>query len=314
MHQLLAPAYRAYMERQLAAGGPSLASLTVEEARALMRDGQTADVSGYAVTSKRYEMGEFAVDVLRPADAAGPLPVVVYLHGGGWVLGDAKTHARMVREIVVQSQAAVVFVEYGRAPEFPFPTPLEHCYQALEWVSDKGATLGFEPSRIAVAGDSAGGNLAAALALLAKERMGPEISFQALLYPVTDCDFATKSYKDFGAGVNLDRDAMHWFWDRYLASEDAREHPLASPLRASREALKGLPPACVITAECDVLRDEGEAYGLRLAEAGVVVTSVRFAGTFHGFMMADELAEDVQAVWAMRLLAAQLREALGVGK
>ena len=311
MHEFLAPAYRAYMERQVAAGGPTLASLTVEAARQLMRDMQTADVSGYAVTAERHRVGDFAVEVLRPIGATGPLPVVLYLHGGGWVLGDAQTHARMMREIVAQTRAAVVFVEYGCAPEFPFPVPLEHCYEALEWVAAKGASLGLEPSRIAVAGDSAGGNLAAALALLAKERKGPVIGLQALLYPVTDCEFATGSYDEFSTGSNLDRETMQWFWDRYVADEEARKNPLASPLRATDEALQGLPAALVITAECDVLRDEGEAYGRRLAEAGVAATSMRFAGALHGFMLIDELASDPQAVGAMQLFTAQLRQALG---
>lgn len=314
MHELLAPAYRAYMERQIAAGGPTLASLTVDEARQLMRDMQTADVSTYAVTVERHEVGDFAVEVLRPAGAQGPLPVVLYLHGGGWVLGDAHTHARMMREIVAQSKAAVAFVEFGCAPEFPFPFPLEHCYQALEWVATNGASLGMEPSRIAVAGDSAGGNLTAALALLAKERKGPAICLQALLYPVTDCDFTAGSYEEFRSGLNLDRETMQWFWDRYVADAEARKNPLASPLRASGDALQGLPPALVITAECDVLRDEGEAYGRRLAEAGVPVTSARFAGALHGFMMIDELATDAQAVGAMQLFVAQLRHAFGSGR
>ncbi len=313
MTNLLAPNYRAYMERQLAAGGPPLASLTVEEARQLMREMQTADTSGYAVRQERHTLGDLAVEVLRPAGASGPLPVVLYLHGGGWVLGDMQTHARMMRELVVQSQAAVVFVEYGCAPEFPFPLPLEHCYRALQWVAETGPSRGLEPSRIAVAGDSAGGNLAAALALYAKQREGPAIRLQALLYPVTDCDFETGSYKEFSTGLNLDTETMQWFWDRYLPDRAARRNPLASPLRAAREALVGLPPACVITAECDVLRDEGEAYGRKLAEAGVAVTSVRFAGTLHGFMLMDELAEDAQAAAAMRLLAAELRQALGTG-
>lgn len=311
MHPFLTPAYRAYMERQVAAGGRTLASLTVDEARQLMRDMQTADVSAYAVTAERHKVGDFAVEVLRPVGAPGPLPVVLYLHGGGWVLGDAQTHARMMREIVAQSRAAVVFVEYGCAPEFPFPLPLEHCYQALEWVAAKGRQLELKPSRIAVAGDSAGGNLTAALALLAKERNGPAICLQALLYPVTDCDFSTGSYEEFSSGLNLDRETMQWFWDRYVVDEEARKDPLASPLRASRDALQGLPRALVITAECDVLRDEGEAYGRRLAEAGVPVTSVRFGGTLHGFMLIDELAGDAQAVWAMQLLSAQLRHVLG---
>lgn len=311
MHPLLGPEYRAYMERQVAAGGRSLASMTVEEARQLMRDMQAGDVSAYPVTAERHTVNDFAVEVLRPAGVAGLLPVVLYLHGGGWVLGDAQTHARMMREIAVQTQAAVVFVEFGCAPEFPFPLPLEHCYRALEWVAAKGGALGLDPSRIAVAGDSAGGNLTAALALLAKERKGPAICLQAMLYPVTDCDFATGSYEEFRAGLNLDRETMQWFWDRYAADEEACVNPLASPLRASDEALQGLAPALVITAECDVLRDEGEAYGRRLVEVGVAVTSVRFAGVLHGFMLIDELAGEAQAVGAMQLFTAQLRQALG---
>lgn len=312
MHSLLTPAYRAYMERQVAAEGPALVSMTVEEARQLMRDMQTADVSAYAVTAELHKIGDFAVEVLRPSGVQGLLPVVLYLHGGGWVLGDAQTHARMMREIVVQSGAAVVFVEYGCAPEFPFPAPLEHCYQALEWVAAKGASLGLDGSRIAVAGDSAGGNLTAALALLAKARNGPAICLQAMLYPVTDCEYSTESYEEFSTGLNLDRETMQWFWDRYVADEGARKDPLASPLRADDGALRGLPRALVITAECDVLRDEGEAYGRRLAEAGVTVTSVRFAGALHGFMLIDELATDAQAVGAMQLFTAQLRQALGI--
>jgi acetyl esterase len=263
------------------------------------------------VTVERHKVSDFAVEVLRPAGVQGPLPVVLYLHGGGWVLGDAQTHARMMREIVVQSRAAVVFVEYGCAPEFPFPAPLEHCYQALEWVAVKGASLGLDPSRIAVAGDSAGGNLTAALALFAKKKNGPAICLQAMLYPVTDCDFTTGSYEEFSTGLNLDRETMQWFWERYVEDEESRKNPLASPLRASGDTLRGLPRALVITAECDVLRDEGEAYGRRLAEAGVAVTSARFAGALHGFMMIDELATEPQSVGAMELFTAQLRSALG---
>lgn len=306
----LTPESHAYIERQIAAGGPSLTSMTADEARARMRDMQAADVTDYAVTVDRHSVGDFVVEVVCPSGAAEPLPVVLYLHGGGWVLGDAQTHARMAREIVTQMQAAVVFVEYGRAPEFPFPLPLEHCYQALEWVAAKGASLGLQPSNIVVAGDSAGGNLATALALLAKERKGPAIRLQALLYPVTDYNFTTKSYEAFSDGFNLDRETMQWFWNQYLAGDEESKNPLASPLRAGREALSGLPPACVITAECDVLRDEGESYARRLAEAGVPVSSVRFAGTLHGFMVINELANDPQSVAAMQLLIAQLRNAL----
>jgi acetyl esterase/lipase len=306
----LNPEYRAYIERSRVAGGEPLTSMSVEDARTLMRDMQNADVSGCPVTIERHAVGDFSVEIIRPSGYTSPLPVILYLHGGGWVLGDAHTHARMARDIVAQSQAAMVFVEYGRAPEFPFPLPLEHCYQAFEWVVLEGPSLDLDPSRIAVAGDSAGGNLAAALALLAKQRKKQGIRLQALLYPVTDCDFETPSYEIFSTGLNLDRETMQWFWDRYAPDEKARMDPLASPLRTPLEALHDLPPALVITAECDVLRDEAEAYALKLAEAGVCVTSVRFGGTLHGFMMIDELAQSTQAVSANRLLIAHLRQAL----
>lgn len=310
MLALLAPEYRAYLQRDGAEAAPSLDQLSVPDARKLMRDMQQGDVSSYSVTAERHMLDGCSVLILKPAHLNDPLPVVMYLHGGGWVLGDADTHARVVREIAVQSQAAVVFVEYACAPEAPFPRSLEQCYQTLEWVIEKGGALGLDPARIAVVGDSAGGNLAAALALLAARRGGPAIRMQALLYPVTDCDFSTASYRDFEKGLNLDLAAMRWFWDKYVPHAAMRMNPLASPLRAADDELRKLPPALVITAECDVLRDEGEAFARRLAKAGVPVTAVRFLGTLHGFMVIDELAHEMQATSAMRLLAAKLSGAL----
>lgn len=310
MLALLAPEYRAYTDRLRATGGPPLSELSVSEARKLMRDMQQADVSSYPVTKERHVLHGFSLLVLKPARVEEPLPVVVYFHGGGWVLGDADTHARMVREIAVQSQAAVVFVEYERAPEARFPLSLEQCYRSLTWLAEHGRSLGLESSRLAIAGDSAGGNLAAAVALLAARRGGPSIRLQALLCPVTDCDFTTSSYCEFESGLNLDLAAMRWFWEEYVPDPALRADALASPLRASQDELKTLPPALVITAECDVLRDEGEAFARKLAAAAVPVTSVRFAGTLHGFMLADELAQETQAASAMRLLTAQLSAAL----
>jgi acetyl esterase len=310
MFAMLTPEYRDYMNHLRAACRPALSDLSAADARALMRDMQKGDVSSYRVASERRELDGFSVLILRPSDAEGLLPAVVYYHGGGWVLGDADTHARMVREIAMQSQCAVVFVEYARAPEAPFPQPLEHCYAALQWVAEHGRTAGLDPTRIAVAGDSAGGNLAAATALLARRRGGPAIRLQALFYPITDCDFTTTSYRDFESGLNLDMAAMRWFWDRYVPDVEHRCDPLASPLRASDDELKNLPPALVITAECDVLRDEGEAFARRLANAGVPVTAVRFSGTLHSFMMVDELANEPQAASAMSLLACRLRQTL----
>lgn len=313
MLDLLTPESRAYVERARADGGPSIGEMTVQQARKLMRDMQRADVSAYAVTAERHDVGDFSVQVIKPAETAGPLPVVLYFHGGGWVLGDAGTHARMTREIAVQSQAAVVFVEYACAPEAPFPIPLEQCYRALTWVSEKGKSLGLDSERIAVAGDSAGGNLAAAVSLLAARRRGPAIRLQALLYPVIDCDLDTRSYLDFAQGLNLDRAAMRWFWEKYVPDAAARVDPLASPMRASLAELKAMPPALIITAECDVLRDEAEAFARKLGDAGVQVAAVRYAGALHGFMVIDELAGATQTVSAMRLLVSELRSAFARG-
>ncbi|HTX42530.1 MAG TPA: alpha/beta hydrolase [Acidobacteriaceae bacterium] len=309
---MLAPDYRACIERMRTAGDPALASLSPDEARDYMRSGQTADISAFPVTSERHFANGVPIFILRPAGASGPLPVILYLHGGGWVLGDADTHARMIREIVVRTQGALVFVDYARAPEAPFPRPLEDCYQALAWIAEHGRALSLDPTRIAVAGDSAGGNLAAALGLLSARRDGPRLCFQALLYPVTGADFTTSSYRDFALGLNLDVPAMQWFWNHYLPDPAFRVDPLASPLRAPTDELSKLPPALVITAECDVLRDEGESFARNLARSGVPVSSVRYGGVLHGFMVDDELAQTPQARSAMALLAAHLREALHI--
>ena len=312
MLAMLAPEYCAYIQRLRAEGGPALADMSPDEAREYMRSVQSADVSAYPVAVERHVANGVPVLILRPSGTNGPLPVILYLHGGGWALGDADTHARMIREIVVQAQAALVFVDYARVPEAPFPRPLEDCYQALTWVAEHGHTAGLDPARIAVAGDSAGGNLAAALGLLCARRGGPQLRFQALLYPVTDCDFTTTSYRNFAEGLNLDLAAMQWFWDHYVPDHTVRADPLASPLRAPAAELRHLPPALVITAECDVLRDEGEAFAQKLAQAGVPVASVRYNGVLHAFMMVDELAQTAEARSAMALLTAHLREALHV--
>lgn len=303
---LLAPEYRAYVERQRAQGDPALDQLTVGEARQRMRDMQQGEMP-QGVTCSDHPVDDFSVRILRPAGSQGPLPIILYYHGGGWVLGDFDTHARMVAELAIASRSAIVFVEYSRAPEARFPTPLEQCYRALIWTAAQGERLGLDTQHISVAGDSAGGNLAAAVALLALRRGGPPLCLQALLYPVTDCDFGTASYREFSSGLNLDMAAMRWFWDHYLPGTEQRTESVASPLRARLEELSGLPPALVITAECDVLRDEGEAYARKLAQAGVPVTSVRFSGVLHGFMIIDELAASTQARAAMELLALQLR-------
>jgi acetyl esterase len=234
--------------------------------------------------------GEVSIRIYRPAGATGALPVVVFTHGAGWVFGDAHTHDRLVRELTVRAEAATVFVNYGLSPEHRYPSAIEEIYAALEWVAGKGADHGLDPARIAVAGDSVGGNMTAVLTIMAKQRGGPRIAAQLLYYPVTDATFDTDSYKQFATGYWLRRDAMQWFWDQYI-DEAQRSEITASPLRATVDDLAGLPPALVIVGEADVLRDEGEAYAAKLRAAGVEVTAVRYAGIVHDFVMVNALRD-----------------------
>ncbi len=254
--------------------------------------------------------GEISLVVVRPADTNGSLPAVVYTHGGGWVLGNFGTHERLVRDLAAQSGAAIVFVNYTPSPEAHYPVAIEQVYGTLEWVAKRGAELGLDGKRLAVAGDSVGGNMTAAATLLAKERGGPAIRFQALLYPVTNAAFDTESYEQFAEGPWLTRAAMRWFWDAYAPDPARRAEPTASPLLASPDQLCGLPPALVVTDEADVLRDEGEAYARKLREAGVDVTAVRYEGVFHDFMMLNALAETNATRAATAQTAAALKAAL----
>jgi acetyl esterase len=213
----------------------------------------------------------------------------MYFHGGGWVLGDKETHDRLVREITNDAQATVVFVDYARSPEAKYPVAIEQAYTATKWAAENGASIGVDTSRLVVAGDSVGGNMVAAVTLLARVRGGPKVDFQVLCYPVTDANFDTQSYQQFGqAGYWLTREAMRWFWDSY-APEAVRNEPTVSPLRASLDQLKGLPPALLITDENDVLRDEGEAYAHKLMAAGVPVSATRYLGTIHDFMLLNPI-------------------------
>jgi len=211
----------------------------------------------------------------------GPFPAVVYFHGGGWVLGSRDTHDVLCRRLANAARCVVVSVDYPLAPESRFPEPLETCYEATQFVAQSAEKFQIDPCRIAVAGDSAGGNLAAAVALLALERGTPALSFQLLFYPVMDHDFSTQSYNEYADGFGLTKSSMQWFWQQYLGSGGDGQNPLASPLRSSE--LGRLPPAHVITAEYDVLRDEGEAYVAKLADAGVPATLQRYEGMIHGF-------------------------------
>jgi acetyl esterase len=240
------------------------------------------------------------------AGVAGVVPAVLYPHGGGWVLGDRNTHDRLVREIAAGAKAAVVFVDYDRSPEAHYPVAIEQAYASLLHLVEHAKQLNVDPARIAIAGDSVGGNMAAAVALLAKERKGPKLALQVLMYPVTDANFETGSYVAFADGPWLTRKAMQWFWDAYLPDVAKRKEPTASPLQATVAQLAGLPEALVIVDENDVLRDEGEAYARKLTQAGVRVTSVRYNGTIHDFAMLNALAKTP----AVRAAVRQVNDAL----
>ncbi|MFJ3975269.1 alpha/beta hydrolase [Streptomyces sp. NPDC090021] len=254
--------------------------------------------------------GEVRARIVRPAGVSGALPVVVYLHGAGWVFGNAHTHDRLVRELVVGTGAAVVFPEYDLSPEHRYPVAIEQNWTVARWITTDGAAHGLDASRIAVAGDSVGGNMSAALTLIAKERGGLDLRAQVLFYPVTDASFDTGAYHQFAEGYFLRRDGMQWFWDQYTTDEQQRSEITASPLRASTEQLTGLPPALVITAEADVLRDEGEAYANKLRAAGVPVTAVRYQGVIHDFVMLNALRGTHAAQSAIDLAVRTLRQAL----
>ena len=248
--------------------------------------------------------GEISLRLYRPQGGGPQQPALVYLHGGGWVLGDIPTHARLATEIVHGAGCAVILVEYRLAPENKFPAAADDAFAALQWTLDHAADLGLDPNRIAIGGDSAGANLAAAACLMAKDRNALMPLAQILIYPVVDCDFDRPSYRDNANGYLLTRDSMKWFWQCYVATESDMLHPYASPLRA--KDLSGLPQALVITAEYDPLRDEGEAYARRLAEAGVPATLTRYEGMIHAFIRRTDIFD--QAHKAQQEVCRTLRE------
>jgi acetyl esterase len=298
-------------------GRPQVWEVPVDQARAMQVKGQEL----FPVTRLPAQVedrsipvgprGNVQIRILRPEGVNSTLPVVMYFHGGGFVLGDATTYDRFLRDITNATGAAVVFVEYRRSPEERFPIPLEECYAATKWVAEHGAKINVDGSRIAVAGDSAGGNMATVVSHLAKQRGGPRILAQALLYPATaNPAYNSQSCRDFAQGYYLTEEAMNWFWRQYVPDAVNDTNPTAVPLFAPLDQLKDLPPALIITAECDVLRDEGEAYARHLSQAGVPATCTRYLGVIHGFMGANALAETPSARAATAQMNAFLKDAL----
>lgn len=286
---------------------PALEKMSPQDARAVLVGAQKgaalpkADVSEKTI---RVDGQDIKLHIVRPAGSKGALPAFMFFHGGGWVLGDFPTHERLVRDLVVNSGAAAVFVDYTPSPEAGYGVAIKQAYAATQWVAANGKQIQVDGSRLAVAGNSVGGNMAAVVALMAQQQGQPKLRAQILLWPVTDANFDNGSYNQFAEGHFLTRNMMKWFWDNYTTDAAARKEITASPLQANLAQLKDLPPALIETAEFDVLRDEGEAYGRKLAEAGVDTTTVRYNGMIHDFGLLNPLS-NVPAVRAAMRQAGQ---------
>ncbi|MFH1805387.1 MAG: alpha/beta hydrolase [Pseudomonadota bacterium] len=293
---VLEPATQSFVDAVAASGGPAIYTLTPDEARNVLAGAQSGPVAKPTVditdtTLPVGPTGTTKIRVIRPEGNTDTLPVIVYFHGAGWVMGDTGTHDRLIRELAVGANAALVFVDYERSPEQRYPVAIEQDYAVTQYVANNPAEFNIDPTRLAIAGDSVGGNMTAVVSLLAQERKGPEIAAQLLFYPVTDANLDNGSYTEFANGPWLTRPAMDWFWNQYLPEGIDRTDPTITPIHASESQLAGQAPALVITAENDVLRDEGEAYARKLSQAGVTVTATRYNGTIHDFVMLNALAE-----------------------
>jgi acetyl esterase/lipase len=306
---------QAFLNALAAAGGRPIETLSPAEARAVLVSAQ----AGAKVTLPPAEVSERVIhldgqdlrlNIVRPQGAKGTLPVFMFFHGGGWILGDFPTHERFVRDLVADSGAVAVFVNYIPSPEAHYPVAINQAYAATKWVAEHGSEIGVDGKRLAVAGNSVGGNMAAVVALMAKEKGTPVIRAQILFWPVTDANFENASYDEFAEGHFLTRSMMEWFWDAYTTNPSARQEIYASPLLASPEQLQGLPPALIQTAEKDVLRDEGEAYGRKLNAAGVTVVATRYNGMIHDFGLLNVLSGVPATRAALHQASEELKERL----
>lgn len=306
---------RAFLQQLNAGGGEPLETFAPANARAVLADAQASiavDLSGIVVTEKKIEAEgqQLWLHVVKPTGAGENLPVFMFFHGGGWILGDFPTHQRFVRDLVVESGAAAVFVNYTPSPEAQYPTAINQAYAATKWVAENGHEIGVDGKRLAVAGNSVGGNMTAVVSLMAKDKKGPEIKLQVLFWPVTDANFDTESYLEFAHDRFLTRNMMQWMWNAYTTDKNQRNEIYASPLRATIDQLKGLPPALVQTAGNDVLRDEGEAYARKMDEAGVEVVAVRYAGMIHDWGLLNALATVPSTKAALSQAAQAIKKAL----
>ncbi|QXH96642.1 alpha/beta hydrolase [Pseudomonas ogarae] len=306
---------QAFLDALNAGTGKPLEQLSPKDARAVLVGAQAgvklalpkADISEKTIQVNGQPI---SLTIVRPAGVKGELPVFMFFHGGGWVLGDFPTHERLVRDLVAGSGAVAVFVNYTPSPEAHYPIAINQAYAATKWVAEHGKQINVDGKRLAVVGNSVGGNMAAVVALMAKDKGTPAIRFQALLWPVTDASFETASYNQFAEGHFLSKNMMKWFWDNYTTDAGQRSEIYASPLRASTAQLKGLPPALVQTAEADVLRDEGEAYARKLDAAGVPVTAVRYNGMIHDYGLLNVVSQVPAVRSAMLQVSQELKQHL----
>lgn len=286
---------RSFLNALNSGDGKPLEQLSVTDARNVLVGAQKSvqvDYSGIEETEKVISQNglKVKIHITKPKGAKANAPVFIFIHGGGWVLGDYPTHRRLVRDLVVESGAVAVFPDYTPSPEAKYPVAINEIYAATQWVAENGKEIGVDGKNLAVVGNSVGGNMTAAITLMAKDKKGPHIKLQVLLWPVTDANFETESYNLYANGRFLTKNMMKWFWDNYLPDTAKRTEKYASPLQASLAELKGLPPALVQTAENDVLRDEGEAYARKLNEAGVPVTLTRYNGLIHDYGLLNPIA------------------------
>ena len=298
-------------------GGPGLETFPPEDARKVLVGAQNSvevDYSGIEESEYIIETDGFKIklDIVKPIGTNETLPAFLFIHGGGWVLGDYPTHKRMVRDLTVLSGAAGIFVNYTPSPEAQYPQPINEIYAVTKWVAENGGEIGIDGSRIALVGNSVGGNMSTVTALLAKEKGGPEIKLQILMWPVTDATFDWESYKLYGGDRFLTSPLMQWMFDNYTTNEEERKQIHLSPLNATLEQLKGLPPTLIQVAEADILRDQGEAYGRKLDEAGVVTTTIRYNGMIHDFGLLNPLAHLPQVRSLFTHAAAELKKYLDI--
>ncbi len=304
---------QAFLNVLNAGNGKPMEQLTPQEARQILIGAQkgvtlpSAQVSEKIITVNGQSI---TLKIVKPDNATGTLPVFMFFHGGGWVLGDFPTHERLIRDLVRSSGAAAVYVDYTPSPEAHFPVAINQAYEATKWVAEHGQEIGVDGGRLGLVGNSVGGNMVASVALQARQFNGPKIRYNVMLWPVTDANFNSASYNQYENGYFLTKNMMKWFWDNYTTSASDRNNILASPLRATTEQLKGFPQTLIQTAELDVLRDEGEAFGRKLDAAGVPVTVTRYNGMIHDYGLLNPLSQEPTVKTALEQAGAELHKHL----